>query len=80
MIELISGFQDHEHLANRTLLPDSRPLLVEITPPHALAARYLRPETPITETSLFTGAPGDPQKGARVVRSAPAHPGLRGVG
>jgi hypothetical protein len=61
VIELISGFQDHEHLANRTLLPDSRPLLVEISPPHALAARYVRPETPITETSLFTGAPGDPQ-------------------
>ena len=61
MIDLISGFRDHEHLANRALLPDSRPMLVEISPPHALAARYLRPETPMTETSLFTGAPGDPQ-------------------
>jgi len=60
VIGLISGFRNHEHLADRALLPGPKPLLVEISPPHALAARYLRPETPLTETSLFTGAPGDP--------------------
>lgn len=61
VIDLISGFPNHEHLADRALIPGRKPMLVEISPPRALAARYLRPETPLTETSLFTGAPGDPQ-------------------
>jgi superfamily II DNA or RNA helicase len=60
VIALVSGLGSHQHLADLALVPAPRPLLVEITPPHALAARYLRPETPLTETSLFTGAPGDP--------------------
>jgi len=40
VIGLISGFRHHEHLADRALLPGPKPLLVEISPPHALSARY----------------------------------------
>jgi HKD family nuclease len=60
VIEVIAGFHTHEHLSDRKLLLAPKQVLVEIPPPHALAVHYPRPETPLTETSLFTGAPGDP--------------------
>ncbi|SMP65457.1 Superfamily II DNA or RNA helicase [Desulfonatronum zhilinae] len=43
------------------LIPGKKNVLLEITPPHLAASGIPRPHTPISESSLFTGSPRDPQ-------------------
>lgn len=48
-------------LQNNHLVFSDKPVLLEITPPHYAQGALPRPETPLTESSLFTGSPSDPQ-------------------
>jgi superfamily II DNA or RNA helicase len=50
-----------EHLRKHCLVPDQKSLLLEITPPHFGLSRIPRPHTSISESSLFTGSPQEPQ-------------------
>jgi superfamily II DNA or RNA helicase/HKD family nuclease len=43
------------------LIQGKKNVLLEITPPHLAASGIPRPHTPISESSLFTGSPRDPQ-------------------
>lgn len=43
------------------LIPGKKNVLLEITPPHLAASGIPRPHTPVSESSLFTGSPRDPQ-------------------
>ncbi|GFO63184.1 DUF3427 domain-containing protein [Geomonas paludis] len=49
------------HLAKHRLVPDAKPLLLEITPPNYNRTGLPRPHTSLTESSLFTGSPQEPQ-------------------
>lgn len=49
------------YLSAKQLVHAEKPLLLEITPPYYGASGMPRPHTPITESSLFTGSPRDPQ-------------------
>jgi superfamily II DNA or RNA helicase len=53
--------QESEHLNKHRLLSDPKPLLLEITPPNYGTSGLPRPQTPISESSLFTGSPQEPQ-------------------
>jgi superfamily II DNA or RNA helicase/HKD family nuclease len=61
VVERISGRPATQVLSNRRLVPAEKPLLLEITPPSYAEGRVPRPETALTESSLFTGSPSDPQ-------------------
>jgi len=51
-----------EHQAKaRQLIAAKKPVLLEVTPPHYAKPGIPRPHTPISESSLFTGSPRDPQ-------------------
>jgi len=49
------------HLEKHRLVPEQKPLLLEITPPNYGAPGIPRPHTTLTESSLFTGSPQEPQ-------------------
>ncbi len=49
------------HLEKHRLLPEQKPVLLEITPPHYGKPGIPRPHTPLAESSLFTGSPHEPQ-------------------
>ncbi len=49
------------HLANRRLVQEKKPILLEITPSNYGSSRVARPQTSLTESSLFTGSPQEPQ-------------------
>ena len=51
------------HLEKHRLIADQKPLLLEITPPHYGRSGISRPHTSLTESSLFTGSPQEPQLG-----------------
>ncbi len=49
------------HLQNRRLIAETKPLLLEITPPNFNRTGLPRPHTSLAESSLFTGSPQEPQ-------------------
>ena len=51
------------HLEKHRLISEQKPLLLEITPPHYGRSGIPRPHTSLTESSLFTGSPQEPQLG-----------------
>ena len=53
--------EEREHLNKHRLLAAPKPLLLEITPPNYGTSGLPRPQTPISESSLFTGSPQEPQ-------------------
>jgi superfamily II DNA or RNA helicase/HKD family nuclease len=61
LIEMIAGLPDRSHLDGRHLVAAQKPLLLEITPPNYAASGVPRPDSPLTQTSLFTGSPREPQ-------------------
>jgi superfamily II DNA or RNA helicase/HKD family nuclease len=61
LIEMIAGLPDRSHLDGRRLVAAQKPLLLEITPPNYAASGVPRPTSPLSETSLFTGSPREPQ-------------------
>ena len=61
LVERIAGHPSAEFLKNKRLVSKDKPILLEITPPHYAEGAMPRPETALTESSLFTGSPSDPQ-------------------
>ena len=61
IVDRISVLPSAESLRNHKLVTAVKPLLLEITPPHYARSGVPRPETPLAESSLFTGSPSDPQ-------------------
>lgn len=51
------------HLDKHRLIQEQKPILLEITPPHYGKSGIPRPHTSLTESSLFTGSPQEPQLG-----------------
>lgn len=49
------------HLEKHRLVPEAKPLLLEITPPNYNQSGLPRPHTSLAESSLFTGSPQEPQ-------------------
>ncbi|MBJ6727183.1 DUF3427 domain-containing protein [Geomesophilobacter sediminis] len=49
------------HLEKRRLVPEPKPILLEITPPNYNQTGLPRPHTSLAESSLFTGSPQEPQ-------------------
>jgi superfamily II DNA or RNA helicase/HKD family nuclease len=61
IIERIAGVPKTSFLQGSLLIGDEKPLLLEITPQNYVQGGIPRPETPLVESSLFTGSPADPQ-------------------
>ncbi len=61
IIDLLAATADTAHLQQHKLVAAQKSLLLEITPPHYGAPGIRRPQTPIVESSLFTGSPLEPQ-------------------
>lgn len=59
IIEIIS--KKSKHLEKHQLVDAQRSILLEITPPNYGTLNVPRPQTPIAESSLFTGSPTEPQ-------------------
>ena len=49
------------HLEKHRLIPESKPLLLEITPPNYNQSGLPRPQTSLAQSSLFTGSDGNLQ-------------------
>jgi superfamily II DNA or RNA helicase/HKD family nuclease len=61
IIERIAGAPTASFLIGNRLVAAAKSVLLEITPPQNVEGTIPRPETPLTESSLFTGSPSDPQ-------------------
>ncbi|MBM4223685.1 MAG: DUF3427 domain-containing protein [Gammaproteobacteria bacterium] len=61
LVERIASNPSAEFLQTKRLVHRDKSILLEITPPHYAVGAMPRPETALTESSLFTGSPSDPQ-------------------
>ena len=61
IIERVAGDSATDFLKSRRLVVAEKSVLLEITPPYYAQPGVPRPETPLAESSLFTGSPSDPQ-------------------
>ncbi len=61
LIEVVSRESEAHHIAGRRLMQAKKQVLLEITPPSYGTAGVPRPQTPVIESSLFTGSPQEPQ-------------------
>lgn len=61
LIEILAAQPRRVHLEKHRLVAPGRSVLLEITPPHFGTPGIPRPQTPIVESSLFTGSPSEPQ-------------------
>lgn len=60
LVDRIARIPSAEFLKDKRLVYSDKPILLEITPSHYAKGAMPRPETPLTESSLFTGSPSDP--------------------
>ncbi len=61
ILEQVSTEPDRGHLGKHRLVAKQKAVLLEITPPNYGTSGIPRPHTPMVESSLFTGAPREPQ-------------------
>ena len=61
ILEHVARQPGRSHLEKHRLVPEQKPMLLEITPPHYNTPGIPRPHTPLAESSLFTGSPQEPQ-------------------
>lgn len=61
IIDRIAGGPEASFLTGKRLVAAAKSVLLEITPPQSAEGTIPRPETPLGESSLFTGSPSDPQ-------------------
>ncbi len=59
LAQLYAGTEQQVNI--KQLVSANKPVLLEITPPNYARSGIPRPHTPISESSLFTGSPRDPQ-------------------
>lgn len=63
ILGLVSNEPGRGHLDKHRLIQDQKPILLEITPSNYGRSGISRPHTSLTESSLFTGSPQEPQLG-----------------
>ena len=61
LIELVSKDSERSHFNKRRLVKEQKSLLLEITPHNYATPGVPRPHTSLSESSLFTGSPQEPQ-------------------
>uniref|UniRef100_C6E151 Type III restriction protein res subunit n=1 Tax=Geobacter sp. (strain M21) TaxID=443144 RepID=C6E151_GEOSM len=61
LLGVVTKEPGHSHLDGHRLVSEPKQVLLEITPPHYATQGIPRPHTPLTESSLFTGSPQEPQ-------------------
>jgi superfamily II DNA or RNA helicase/HKD family nuclease len=61
ILSTVAAFPGREHFIKHHLVPKQKPILLEITPHYYGTSGVPRPHTPLSESSLFTGSPQDPQ-------------------